>query len=95
MTMLSAYYMQDSDIYLFENTMDELVPKLLTNISGVIELGDMEELVNSKGEVYFLGSFNQREEIVDKWSKLNIKIEEMDDCLVERYWFRIYRLTPR
>ena len=95
MTMLSAYYMPDSDIYLFENTMDELVPKLLTNISGVIELGDMEELVNSNGEVYFLGSFNQREEIVDKWSKLNIKIEEMDDCLVERYWFRIYRLTPR
>ena len=95
MTMLSAYYMPDSDIYLFENTMDELVPKLLTNISGVIELGDMEELVNSNGEVYFLGSFNQREEIVDKWSKLNIKIEEVDDCLVERYWFRIYRLTPR
>ena len=51
--------------------------------------------MNSNGEVYFLGSFNQREEIVDKWSKLNIKIEEMDDCLVERYWFRIYRLTPR
>ncbi|MDD6010200.1 MAG: hypothetical protein PUC13_02110 [Lachnospiraceae bacterium] len=95
MTMLSAYYMKDSDIYLFESTMDELVPKLLTNISGIIELDEMEELVNSEGEVYFLGSFNQREEIVDKWSKLNINIEEVKDCLVERYWFRIYRLTPR
>lgn len=71
------------------------MPKLLTNISGIIELDEMEELVNAEGEVYFLGSFNQREEIVDKWSKLNINIEEVKDCLVERYWFRIYRLTPR
>ena len=55
---------------------------------------DVKELVASNADVYFLGSFNSREEIVEHWKELGISSDLLGEALVERYWINFYRLHP-
>lgn len=43
--------------------------------------------------VWFIGSGLIREDILKEWAKEGIlSVETADSCLLERYWFNIYRL---
>ena len=44
--------------------------------------------------VWFIGSFNSREDIVAQWAAEGLKAEETGSYLLERYWFNLYKISP-
>ena len=88
-----GYLMPDNDIYLYDNEIDKLLPDMFPNIhDGLIDDG-VYELVRHKESVFFMGSFNSREDIIKEWESEGIKGELMDSMMIERYWINVYRLT--
>jgi len=92
-TSLMSYYLPENDIYLYEADTDPLIPVMYTNYKGMIEKSDISKMVEGNENVYFFGSFNSREEIIEDWAKDGVNSEEINSCLLERYWFNIYRLS--
>ncbi len=43
--------------------------------------------------VWFAGSFNSREDIVEEWRSAGLEVEEKGSFLLERYWFNLYRIS--
>ena len=67
--------------------------RMTTDIS---ELKTMTEASKVGGETGFLfvGSGNARDEIIDIWEADGMKVEQIaDSCLVERYYFNIYKVV--
>ncbi len=89
-----SYYRPDCQVLLYEAEIDKLLPDMQGNITDNVHDLDIEELVSSQDkEVYFWGSFNSREEIVESWTTLGISNELMDNILIERYWINVYKLS--
>ena len=89
-----SYYRPDCQVLLYEAEIDKLLPDMQGNITDNVHDLDIEKLVSSQDkEVYFWGSFNSREEIVESWTTLGINNELMDNILIERYWINVYKLS--
>ncbi len=93
-TAVISYYRPDCSVCLYEMPVDRLLVEGLGNITELIKDEDVKELVASNADVYFLGSFNSREEIVEHWKELSISSDLLGEALVERYWINFYRLHP-
>ena len=52
----------------------------------------LKELLMDGKSVWFLGSGNARDEIIEKWENAGIKAEECGSAMVERYWFNLYKI---
>ena len=53
----------------------------------------IDQQLESGKTVWFIGSGLARDGILKEWQKRGIKsVETADSCLLERYWFNIYRL---
>lgn len=52
----------------------------------------LKALIREHERVWFCGSGNAREEIIEKWGNFGIEAEEKASVMVERYWFNLYRL---
>ena len=91
-TAVIAYYRPDLKVHLYEMPIDKLLYDGLGNITELTKDADVKELVASEQDVYFLGSFNSREEIVENWKEQGISSELRGEALIERYWINIYRL---
>ncbi len=52
----------------------------------------VRELLKEEKQVWFLGSGNAREEILEKWKKAGIESEERGSVMIERYWFNLYKI---
>ena len=89
---ISAYYLRDDDIYIYDGETVEVIRELLDNCDSIDDDG-IRKLLKEKDNVYFFGSFNVRDEIVKDWEEAGIGAEYTGECLVERYWFNIYRLS--
>lgn len=93
-TAVISYYRPDCSVYLYEAPIDRLLSEGLGNITELTKDEDVKEFVTSNADVYFLGSFNSREEIVEHWKELGISSDLFGEALVERYWINFYRLHP-
>jgi len=89
---ISSYYFPESNVYVYEGEADSLIGKLYHGNGTLVSDEDVYRLIEENENVYFFGSFVSRDEIVEDWSKIGIISEYKDECLVERYWFNIYRL---
>ena len=69
-----------------------LVEGEFTDEAGILRL---QELLKENGKIWFLGSGNAREEILEKWKDAGMKVEETTSVMVERYWFNIYKITEK
>ena len=93
----------NNDTYLWygkpEKLIREMYPKNHALVEG--EFSDEEgvralkELLwakegSGKGKVWFFGSGNARDEIIEKWEKAGIMADEKASVMIERYWFNIY-----
>ncbi len=85
-------YRMDNDIYLYEGEIDRLIPEMLHGTGQFINDEGVRKLVGESGNVYFFGSFNSRDEILEDWGAYGITGTEQDSVLLERYWFNIYKL---
>lgn len=94
-TAVYGYYRQEDDVYIYEGETDRLIPMLDKGIEGSLDDEGVLKLIESKSPVFFLGSFNSREEIVDSWKTLGIESELVDSILIERYWINIYELSKK
>ena len=68
--------------------------RLYPNLRILEEVGQIEELLNqqTEGSVWFLGSFNSREEVVEQLRQKGLSVTQEGSCLLERYWFNLYRI---
>ena len=90
-TAVSSYYLTN-DIYLFEADTDPLIPQMLENCKQSCNEEQILEWLNENKTVYFFGSFQSREDLILQWNEKNITAQEEKSCLMERYWFNIYKL---
>ena len=91
-TSVIAYYRPDIRVYLYEAPVDKLLIDGLGNITELTKDADVQELTATNSDVYFLGSFNSREEIVENWKEQGVSSKLLGEALIERYWINIYRL---
>ena len=91
-TAISAFYFEDDDIYIYEGEVSDVIIDMFGGCEYIDDEG-IEKLLQTKDNVYFFGSFNVRDEIVSSWEQKGIYADYLDECLVERYWFNIYRLS--
>ncbi len=93
-TAVMGYYRPDLNIHLYDAETDRLIRQMFVNVDD--ELGDdqVAELVRNESPVFFMGSFNSRDDIVADWEKIGIGSELKDSMLIERYWINLYELRP-
>lgn len=89
---ISSYYLPESQVYVYEGETDKIIGNLFHGNGKCVTDEDVKELVSQNENVFFLGSFVSRDEIVENWSHTGISSVYEDECLIERYWINIYKL---
>lgn len=65
-------------------------------VEDVEELRQMLEEMQGEEKIknlWFIGSFNSRDDIVAEWQNAGLEAEQMGSFLLERYWFNLYRIS--
>lgn len=97
---VTGYYLPETVERLLWRVEGEKLIQEITSSCGYAE--DVEELrqilEKMQGEeqiknLWFIGSFNSREDIVAEWRNAGLDVEEMGSFLLERYWFNLYRIS--
>lgn len=96
---MAAYYLPN-DSYLWYGTPEPLIHEMYPQSHGLVEgeFSDEAGIMALKGlldlgkPVWFVGSGNARDEIIEKWESAGIGAEERASAMVERYWFNLYRI---
>lgn len=88
---LTAYYLDNENV-LYGGEPETLIQKLQPNCTGLTDIDRLPELVEQEN-VYFLGSFEAREELLNEWAQYGISYTEEGTYLLERYWFNVYHLN--
>lgn len=87
-------FYKDNESYLLYQEPEPLMKRLYPNLRILEEAGQIEELLNqqTEGSIWFLGSFNSREEVVEQLRQKGLSVTQEGSCLLERYWFNLYRI---
>lgn len=97
---VTGYYLPETVERLLWRTQGEKLIQEITSPCGYAE--DVEELrqmlAKMQGEekiknLWFIGSFNSRDDIVAEWQNAGLEAEQMGSFLLERYWFNLYRIS--
>lgn len=99
--MTSAYYLTDkAESYLWYGESEMLIREILSSacpIQTLENVEDKEETITDwlkEGKnVWFIGSFNSREDIVEEWRESGLGVTEEGSYLLERYWFNLYKVS--
>ena len=66
---------------------------MFPDIRGMQDTEWIRRRLQEGQRVWFIGSGLAREDILKEWAQEGIvSVETADSCLLERYWFNIYRL---
>ena len=87
---LTAYYLDNENI-LYGGEPESLIAKMQPHCVGMTDIEQLPQLVKEQ-DVYFLGSFEAREELLEEWAKDGITYTEEGTYLLERYYFNVYHL---
>lgn len=97
---VTGYYLPETVERLLWRTQGDKLIQEITSPCGYAE--DVEELrqmlEKMQGEekiknLWFIGSFNSRDDIVAEWQNAGLEAEQMGSFLLERYWFNLYRIS--
>lgn len=100
MQAVTGYYLPETVQRLLWRIQGEKLIQEITSPCGYAE--DVEELrqmlEKMQGEekiknLWFIGSFNSRDEIVEEWREAGLEVEKIGSFLLERYWFNLYRIS--
>ena len=97
---VASYYLCN-DTYLWYGNTEELIREMYPRNNSLVEgeftdeagIAHIKDLLQEGKNVWFLGSGNARDEILEKWKQENIDFEEKGSAMIERYWFNIYYIT--
>ena len=81
--------------YLWNGEAEALIEEIFGEKGSVSAAQEIKEWLACGKNVWFVGSFNSREDIRTQWEADGIYTEEMGSFLLERYWFNIYRLSVK
>ncbi|MDE6203159.1 MAG: hypothetical protein K2G19_06750, partial [Lachnospiraceae bacterium] len=94
-----SYYL-DNTSYLWYGKPEALIQEMYPANRALVEgefsdqagIEALKKLLAEEGKVWFFGSGNAREEIIEKWNRAGIGARETASVMVERYWLNIYSL---
>lgn len=97
---VTGYYMPETvERYLWRAEGERLIQEI-TSPCGKVEdaqqIRKMLETMKAEGQeknLWFVGSFNSREDIVAEWREAGLEVEEKGSFLLERYWFNLYKIS--
>lgn len=97
---VTGYYLPETVERLLWRMEGERLIQEITSPCGYVEdveeirqiLEEMEEDEKIKN-LWFVGSFNSRDDIVSEWRDAGLEVEETGSFLLERYWFNLYRIS--
>lgn len=98
---VTSYYLEEETKRCLWNGRAESLIQEIIGPCGMVEETDTikEWLVQGQTEqeqagrrVWFIGSFNSREEIAAQWRGEGLLVEEKGSYLLERYWFNLYEV---
>lgn len=91
---VTSYYLDRGiESYLWCGTPETLIQEIIRPYDTVEEIQTIKEWCESGRNVWFIGSFNSRDDIIEEWSAQGIRIEETGSYLLERYWFNLYKAS--
>lgn len=91
--MVVGYYM-DNDSYLWYGQPETLVQEICGDKGALNEdTAQIGEWISQGRKVWFIGSFNSREDIIEEWRASGFTVEETGSVLLERYWFNLYKIS--
>lgn len=91
---VTAYYLpEETDSYLWCGTPETLIQDIIRPFGTVEETDALRKWCEDGRTVWFFGSFNSRDDIVEEWAAKGLQVEETGSCLLERYWFNLYKIS--
>ena len=91
---VTAYYLpEETDSYLWCGTPETLIQDIIRPFGTVEETDALRKWCEDGRTVWFFGSFNSRDDIVEEWTAKGLQVEETGSCLLERYWFNLYKIS--
>lgn len=87
------YLPAETDSYLWCGTPEVLIQDITRSFETVEEADTIKEWCEAGRTVWFIGSFNSRDAVVEEWRTKGLQIEETGSYLLERYWFNLYRIS--
>lgn len=90
---VTSYYLDDAtDSYLWCGTAESLIQDIIRPYGTVEQVSQIKNWCEEGRQVWFIGSFNSREDIVAEWKAAGLQVEETGSYLLERYWFNLYKI---
>jgi hypothetical protein len=89
---VTGYYV-NCENYLWCDTPETLILDMFGEKGSIEGTTQIRQWLNEGRNVWFLGSFNSREEICEDWAADGITTEEKGSYMLERYWFNIYEVS--
>lgn len=89
---VTSYYV-NCENYLWCGRPETLILDMFGEKGSVEDTETLKKWMEEGRNVWFLGSFNSREDICDTWEGEGILTEEKGSYMLERYWFNIYEMT--
>ena len=91
---MTAYYLPEStERFLWCSRAESLIQEMVGSCGTLENVDEIRGLMDKEGNLWFIGSFNSRDDIVDEWREAGLSVEEMGSFLLERYWFNLYKIS--
>ena len=92
---VTAYYLPQSTArFLWCGSAESLIQEMIGPCGTLENVDEIRELLGTKDlNLWFIGSFNSRDDIVEEWREAGLSVEEMGSFLLERYWFNLYKIS--
>lgn len=97
---VTGYYLPETvKRYLWCAEGEKLIQEITSPCGTVEDTEEIHEMLKNaqtqgkKTNLWFIGSFNSREDIVDEWRDAGLEVEEKGSFLLERYWFNLYKIS--
>lgn len=97
---VTGYYLPETTArFLWRVEGEKLIQEITSPCGAVEETVKFREILDTAGtegqekSLWFIGSFNNREDIVAEWREDGLEVEELGSFLLERYWFNLYKIS--
>lgn len=97
---VTGYYLPETvNRFLWCTEGEKLIQEITSPCGQLEDVEKLRELLKAAQDggknqsVWFIGSFNSRDEIVETWRDAGFAVEERGSCLLERYWFNLYKIS--
>lgn len=97
---VTGYYLPETvNRFLWCVEGEKLIQEITSPCGLVEDVEEIRELLKAaqggdkNRSLWFIGSFNSRDDIVEEWRDAGLTVEERGSFLLERYWFNLYKVS--